>query len=258
MCEAYQKGGLEASVPRSTGPFPGERRSAGGAPSKPGRSRPRQDDDPDAWSTRPTRAERRRVERTERRTGRRGRTPVWVWWVGGGVAALAVLMVIVVATRSSSASRPAPPSGVQTFDEKDRNHVTTPVTYDRTPPAGGNHAPRWLDCGVYDRPVPNENAVHSLEHGSVWVTYQPSLSAADVQSLRTLVASKYDGAQRYLILSPYPGLPAPVVATAWGAQLSMQSASDPRLAQFIDYYREGPQDLEPGAACSGGVGDPMG
>ena len=116
----------------------------------------------------------------------------------------------------------------------------------------------WLNCGIYDQPVPDVNAVHSLEHGAVWITYAPSLAATDVHALGALVASKYDGAQRYVILSPYPGLPAPAVATAWGHQLSLQSPSDPRIGQFIDYFREGPQDLEPGAACSGGVGSPVG
>ena len=63
---------------------------------------------------------------------------------------------------------------------------------------------------------------------------------------------------RYVILSPYPGQPALVMATAWGNQLSVQSASDPRIAAFIEHFREGPQDLEHGAPCSGGVGKPSG
>ena len=210
------------------------------------------------WSAGPTRAERRRAERAREKSRRRDGVPGWVWWLMGGAASLALIVLIAVLTRPSMPSRGDPPSGVRTFDEPNRTHVDGTVTYDRTPPAGGNHAPVWLNCGIYGQPVPNENAVHSLEHGAVWITYQPSLPAADVQSLRTLVASRYEGLQRYVILSPYPRLPAPVVATAWGHQLSLQSADDPRIAQFIDYYREGPQDLEPGAACSGGLGRPIG
>jgi hypothetical protein len=56
-----------------------------------------------------------------------------------------------------------------------------------------------------------------------------------------------------MVLSPYPGLPAPVVASAWGKQLKLTGADDPRLAAFIREYRQGPQTPEPGAACTGGL-----
>ena len=59
-----------------------------------------------------------------------------------------------------------------------RNHTTQPVTYEQTPPVGGDHNPTWLNCGVYTAPVPNELAVHALEHGAVWVTYRSDLPAA--------------------------------------------------------------------------------
>jgi hypothetical protein len=100
--------------------------------------------------------------------------------------------------------------------------------------------------------VANENAVHSMEHGAVWITYQPTLPAAEVTTLQHAVAGK-----SYVILSPYPGLPPTVVASAWGVQLGLAGASDPRLAQFINYYQQGPQTPEQGATCSGGTGTPQ-
>ncbi len=125
------------------------------------------------------------------------------------------------------------------------------MNYPQTPPVGGNHNAQWLNCGIYDQPVPNENAVHALEHGAVWVTYNPDLSAEDVQTLRDLMPSSY------IVLSPYAGLDAPVVASAWGVQLKLDGVDDPRLKSFIDVYRQGSQTPEPGAACDGGVGTPI-
>ncbi|HEX9370373.1 MAG TPA: DUF3105 domain-containing protein, partial [Roseiflexaceae bacterium] len=133
-----------------------------------------------------------------------------------------------------------------------RDHVNGPVTYQQIPPVGGAHNAAWMNCGVYDQPIPNESAVHSLEHGAVWITYQPNLSAADVAQLHSLVRG-----HSFVLLSPYPNLPASVVASAWGVQLRASGAADPRLAQFVKTYEQGPQTPEPGASCTGGRGVPI-
>ncbi|WP_198954388.1 DUF3105 domain-containing protein [Kineosporia sp. R_H_3] len=134
---------------------------------------------------------------------------------------------------------------------QEAGHVTTAVTYPQTPPAGGQHDPTWLNCGIYDQPVRNENAVHDLEHGAVWITYRPDLPATDIAALRQIA-----GGQTYLVLSPYPELPAPVVVSGWGKQLPLTGASDKRLPEFIRTYRQGPNAPESGASCTGGTGTP--
>jgi hypothetical protein len=91
-----------------------------------------------------------------------------------------------------------------------------------------------------------------MEHGAVWITYRPDLTESDVTILRGLVAGK-----SHALLSPYPSLPAPVVASAWGVQLKLDGAADPRLPFFIEKYHNGPQTPEPGAPCSGGLGEPV-
>jgi hypothetical protein len=127
-----------------------------------------------------------------------------------------------------------------------RNHTTDPVTYAQTPPVGGDHAPTWLNCGVYPKAVPDGLAVHSLEHGAVWVTYRPDLPTDQVEKLTAAIPDTY------VVLSPRDGLQGPVVASAWGTQLVLTGVDDPRLAEFIKTYRQGPQTPEPGAACTGG------
>jgi len=183
----------------------------------------------------------------------RPRGPSWVVIAAVvAIVALAGSIGAYLATRPTSAGTGSAPQGVQTFPNLSRDHVQTAVTYPQIPPVGGPHSPLPLNCGVYPNPVPNENAVHSLEHGAVWITYQPTLSGGEISTLHQLV-----GTSKYVILSPYPGLPSPVVASAWGIQLRLDGAADPRLAQFLHYYPQGPQTPEPGAACSGGVGSPQ-
>ena len=178
------------------------------------------------------------------------RRPYMTWvWVAAAVVAVVILALLAV----KSFQQTADISGIQYFSSLTTKHTAETVNYAQIPPVGGDHNDKVLNCGIYDQPVPSESAVHSLEHGAVWVTYQPDLPQVEVDKLRQLVRG-----HSHLLLSPYPGLPQPVVASGWGVQLQLPGAADPRLARFLKKYEQGPQTREPGAECSGGTGKPIG
>ena len=133
-------------------------------------------------------------------------------------------------------------------EELSREHRDGALTYDRVPPVGGPHNPRWLACDVYDEPVPFEAAVHSLEHGAVWFAHDPDLAQDEADRLAELAERN----REYVLVSPVEDLEAPVVAVAWGVSLEVNSAEDGRLEQFLERYAGGDQGGEPGAPCRGG------
>ncbi len=170
---------------------------------------------------------------------------------------LAAVLLVAVLSLSGCAGTPKPvPEGIpglKTFTEDPaQRHVTARVTYDHTPPAGGQHWPAesggvrgWLRCGVYPDPVPNEFAVHSQEHGAVWLTYLPGQDPAGLVAL----AESND----YVIVSPYRGQSAPFMASTWGAQLSADKGDDLGLRAFVRAYAGGGQGGEKGADCAHGT-----
>ncbi len=159
--------------------------------------------------------------------------------------------LVIVDARQKAAS--GPPGGVQTYDVgPGGEHTEGAVDYAQSPPVGGEHNSIWQNCGFYEEPIRSETAVHSLEHGAVWITYSPDLPQNEIARLRDLAQSN-----DYVLVSPYPDLDSPVVASAWGKQLNLESAEDPDLERFIGAYSQGPQTPEPGAACTGGIGNPV-
>jgi len=176
--------------------------------------------------------------------------------ITGGVLVLALVIGFVIVGSTPKAN----PSditieGLKTFGTLTAVHVEGTVDYkadyDMDPPAGGNHNAVWLNCGVYDQLQQNEHAVHALEHGAVWITYDPdALSEAEVATLRSEAPSTYS------IVSPDPGLPAPVVISAWSAQVQLDGVDDPRLETFIQKYWKAATAPEPGAACTGALDGP--
>lgn len=200
-------------------------------------------------STRPNQTRRTTARNARGRQVQKKPVNYWLWVP---VVVVAILAIGGIAWYLFNRTPTVALTGLQTYENLSRDHGQGAQTYDPIPPVGGAHNEAWMNCGIYDQPVPNENAVHSLEHGAVWITYRPDLAAADVETLRGLVRG-----QRYALLSPYPDLPSPVVASAWGVQLRLDSAGDSRLPSFIQQYANGPQSPEPGASCRGGLGNPI-
>lgn len=142
--------------------------------------------------------------------------------------------------------------GMSTYSELTSNHVTGSVAYAQTPPVGGDHSGQWQNCGWYDETVANENAVHSMEHGAAWITYRSQLTPKQRAVLRSKLAGR-----AYVLASPAESLPSAVVASAWGAQVTLSGPDDPRLEEFLTRYANSRTAPEPGGECTGGVGTPQ-
>jgi hypothetical protein len=230
---------------KPAGTKPASAKQTGGQKAKAPAVAPQQADSTANAQTAPKAASKPAVSRPASRRKKGGINWIWVVAAIGGAALVGALIFNI--TRELQLI-----GGVQNYGPFPVGiHVSEPINYAQRPPVGGEHRPNWQNCGIYTEPVQDELAVHSLEHGAVWLTYRPDLPADQVEQLKSLVRGK-----TYTLLSPYPDQPSPVAASAWGAQLTTDSAGDTRLAQFISKYRQGAQTPEPGAACVGGVGSP--
>lgn len=140
--------------------------------------------------------------------------------------------------------------GVDIVQFEGGQHVapTVQVAYTSSPPRGGAHDAVWAACNgvAYDQPVRSENLVHSMEHGAVWITYNPDqVTGAALDTLR----AKVEG-QQYLVMSPYPDLDSPLSLQSWGHQLKLTDVNDPRIDQFVTALRTNRNTHpEPGATC---------
>jgi hypothetical protein len=170
----------------------------------------------------------------------------WLW-----AALLGLIVVIMTILSGLALNYQSQFPGLVSYPNLEHGETRGPISYAQSPPAGGKYAPEWQNCGIYNVSVPNENAVHALAHGAVWITYRPDLAIGDIGAIERLVRNR-----TYVLVSPYPGQAAPIIATAWGAQLKLYDPKDNQLALFLVHYRQGPQAPEPGQPCTGGVGAP--
>lgn len=183
----------------------------------------------------------------------------------GGAGLVAVLIIVIAAIpvirKANEGTWQERVAGIQALVNywdtnapwlAEREHKAGVLEYAVTPPAGGNHNGTWQNCmgDVYPAPIAKEHAVHSMEHGAVWVTYRPDLPPDQIDALAEKVRDR-----SYLMMSPYPGLDTPISLQAWGYQLKVDNADDGRVDDFIGALRQN-ASIEPGAVCSGGVTEP--
>ncbi len=208
-------------------------------------------------------AKKKRLQSKARRkvtkkTANQSQIPMWGWFTGGGV-----LLVLVVAGLFYLGVQEPPAAksdieGLVILPDPGAGHEEGDIHYDHDVPAGGSHSSVWQNCGIYDQPVAEENIIHSMEHGAVWLAYQPEMPVDQVEKLREVVRRERSRqAEPLIVMAPVPNLDSPIVATAWRVQLNLDDAADERLVQFVNRYQKGPFTPEPGANCVGGIGEPI-
>jgi hypothetical protein len=190
--------------------------------------------------------------------------PIWMFTGAGLLAVLIVgfgaFQLIKKANQPSWQERAADIEGIHNYlvsnpdwfkVPAEGNHKAGVLSYPTSPPVGGVHNPYWQNCmgDVYAAEIPKEQATHSMEHGAVWVTYNPSLPKDQVDEL----AKKVNG-KTFMLMSPYPGLDKAISLQAWGYQLKVDNADDSRIDDFIGALRQNTTQ-EPQAGCSSGITD---
>ncbi|MEV4833869.1 DUF3105 domain-containing protein [Nonomuraea sp. NPDC049486] len=192
-------------------------------------------------------ARREHLQRMRAEQQRKERRTAFLMWGTGGL--VIVLLVGVVGFYLVKQARETSLDAVVSVKYDGGQHVWNKVAYKETPPVGGEHNNYWQQCDIYDKPIHSEHAVHSLEHGAVWITYRPDLPADQIAKLKDVATST--GQQDYMLMSPFEGLPAPIVASTWNHQHKFDSPDDPKLGAFIKRYQNGADTPEPGATCGG-------
>jgi hypothetical protein len=229
--------GAKAGPDAAKAGTPGAKAQPGAAKATPPGSRP-------GGRPQPNRAQSRKIVNQRQ-------TPWGLITIAVVIVVLAVAVIgyaVHLGAKNKAASDPNKIKGIVHTVFTSGDHKSGVISYTQSPPFGGPHAPVWADCTgtVYPSQIANENAVHDLEHGAVWITYKPGLPADQLDVLTKLVAGV-----PYMLLTPYEGLKTNVSLQAWGYQLFVDSASDKRVKTFIKDLKVNQKNTpELGASCT--------
>lgn len=176
-------------------------------------------------------------EKGEKPTQKAG-LPFWIFLVAG-----VVLVGLIVLGALLISSGPKDQTTVSSFPIQGNQHVKPGdphPAYNSNPPTSGWHYADPAPWGVSESEIPDEQAIHNLEHGGIWLTYGPSLDSETVNKLRELVKSY----RSKVLLTPRAKNDFKMAAAAWGKLDTMDSFEEGRIRAFIgQFINQGPEKV---------------
>ncbi len=195
--------------------------------------------------------ERRELKKTEKqarlvKTQRsKNFKKVLVWLVVlGGIGALVYFLIIVPITNRPPDLGP-PEILAKQIPVQGANHInfgSSHPPYSSNPPTSGWHYPDPANWGFYDKELPDEQFIHNLEHGGIWIAYRPDLDPALIDSLEEAAKSF----RRRIVMAPRVANDEDIALVAWSwlDKFSASEFSEKRVVDFIrEFIDQGPEKV---------------
>lgn len=186
-----------------------------------------------------------RQRREQKQAASRSRTLM----IGGGIVAIVVVIVaVLLAIRSSQlpdVDMNAVADNSVSFPILGQTHIpegSPRPNYNSNPPTSGDHYVYTIPAGVYDQTPPDENLVHNLEHGHIWLSYRDADDAETISALVTI----QEQFPNWVVVTYRPENDSRIAVASWGRLLSLEEPDEDQILAFILRYRNKAPESIPG------------
>lgn len=130
---------------------------------------------------------------------------------------------------------------VEDFPIEGRDHVPagTSVDYQTNPPTSGSHLAEAEKWGIFSNEIDDMAAVHSMEHGGIWISYK-DISQEEIVILEEVGKQN----SQSTVVSPRSGNDSKIVIASWGKMVKLETAEKALIQKYIDTYKnQAPEKL---------------
>jgi hypothetical protein len=119
----------------------------------------------------------------------------------------------------------------ESFPDQGRTHIDIGQShepYNSNPPTSGPHYVNPANWGIYSIPLKDEQAVHNLEHGGIWITYKDIDD--ETKALLEKIARANPGS---VIMSPRLENDSKIALASWTRLEKLDSYDETKILEFI-------------------------
>ncbi len=130
---------------------------------------------------------------------------------------------------------------VEEFKIEGVNHISSKETvlYKTNPPTSGPHWSTPADWRFYDKELPDEQLVHNLEHGGIWITYK-DLDKGSINKLKSIAKNNNNS----VVITKRDENEDSVVVASWGRMMKLVEVDKALIQKYIDtYINQSPEKL---------------
>jgi len=130
---------------------------------------------------------------------------------------------------------------VEEFKIEGVNHISSKETvlYKTNPPTSGPHWSTPADWRFYDKKLPDEQLVHNLEHGGIWITYK-DLDKGSINKLKSIAKNNNNS----VVITKRDENEDSVVVASWGRMMKLVEVDKALIQKYIDtYINQSPEKL---------------
>ncbi len=156
---------------------------------------------------------------------------------------IGILAVLVIGTFGfiifKNSKQPVVERPGMAHEDKGRQHVASNAATYGGPeaPTSGDHSDP-LEWQAYGQEIPDINVIHNMEHGGVYISYQPDLPADVVQQIKSIFFPPYTKqgfSASKAILAPRAKNEALITMSSWNRSQKFESFDEEKMVQ---YYRQ--------------------
>jgi len=147
-------------------------------------------------------------------------------WTIGIVVVIITGYGLTLLVRQDKQPRPG-----EAFAIQGQEHIAVGAShpeYNSNPPTSGWHYGQPANWGVYQSELPDEQVLHNLEHGGIWISYK------DIDDTAKTALEKIAKSNSKVIVTPRSKNDAPIVLASWGRLQKLQTLDKQAILAFIE------------------------